>query len=256
MSRWQLVLNPEENDYAYYEVFAPWVVVKLLRLLQVFPFPAGARRNCRTPTLTALAADAGSAERVTEALNAIVSSLSDGPKVHRKTACTSRLTSAQSMRANPSSKPKQSFFNAKYSVFFEAVNLIVSYDRQDCQKLVCAFSHRSLQRWAASAQDVHAARRVPQPQVRFRACNRPIHALPGSPTCDSSHWRASAPWPARRSRTMPSRRTSPLSPSCCTFVGMGTGVASLTSAADREGHHHSAPGRRCALRGVRQAQRH
>ena len=111
----RFVMNPEVNDYMYYSVPAPWACVKLLRLLQLFPFPE----------------DQASADRITEALNRIVARVSEVP------ANMSKAT-----------KPKPQFFNANSAVFFEAVNLIVQYDRDSVMQLkVCThlgefLSHR------------------------------------------------------------------------------------------------------------------
>jgi len=113
----RLILNPEDNDYNYHDVYAPWLSVKLLRLLQVFPLPE----------------DKPSLDRINEALNAIVSGLSEPSTVPG---------------AKPNAKPKPQFFNAKHAVFFEAVNLIVYYDhdpvlqRKVCTQLGELLSHK------------------------------------------------------------------------------------------------------------------
>lgn len=36
----QLVHQPEAGDYMYYHIPAPWLTVKLLRLLEIFPYPS------------------------------------------------------------------------------------------------------------------------------------------------------------------------------------------------------------------------
>ena len=35
----QLLMSGETNDYVYYTIPNPWLSIKLLRLLQVFPYP-------------------------------------------------------------------------------------------------------------------------------------------------------------------------------------------------------------------------
>ena len=41
----RLLFSSDDGDYMYYNVPAPWLTVKLLRLLQVFPFPSKEERK-------------------------------------------------------------------------------------------------------------------------------------------------------------------------------------------------------------------
>lgn len=88
----RLVLTPSDanDDYVYYSVTAPWLTVKLLRLLQLFPMPS----------------DKSVAQRISESLSRI-------------------LSKGQEM---PPGKPKVQYFNAMNACLFEAINLIAHYD--------------------------------------------------------------------------------------------------------------------------------
>eukprot|EP00729_Bicosta_minor_P014214 gene14214-35281_t len=77
----------------YYAIPAPWLCVKLLRLLQIFDEPT----------------DVQYASRLTEALNTVVN----------------RVVPPA---AGTGAKPKMQYTNANQAVFFEAVNLIAHYD--------------------------------------------------------------------------------------------------------------------------------
>lgn len=90
----RILMNTGEEAYMYYGVRAPWLVVKLLRILQCFPLPKE---------------------------STIASSLNE---------CLAKvLSNAQrSMPDMPSKPPKVNFFNSNNACFFELVNLAVHYD--------------------------------------------------------------------------------------------------------------------------------
>uniref|UniRef100_A0A3Q4M4J1 Adaptor related protein complex 2 subunit alpha 2 n=1 Tax=Neolamprologus brichardi TaxID=32507 RepID=A0A3Q4M4J1_NEOBR len=86
------------QDYTYYFVAAPWLSVKLLRLLQCYPPPE----------------DAALRSRLTECLETILNKAQEPPK---------------------SKKVQHS--NAKNAVLFEAIALIIHHDRQVIHEAVC-----------------------------------------------------------------------------------------------------------------------
>ena len=94
---------PQDSDYMYYAIPAPWLCVKLLRLLQIFDEPT----------------DVQFSSRLTEALNTIVN------RVVPPTA-------------GSGAKPKAQYTNANQAVFFEAVNLIAHYDSDAALELKAA----------------------------------------------------------------------------------------------------------------------
>eukprot|EP00047_Mylnosiga_fluctuans_P003028 m.227075 g.227075 ORF g.227075 m.227075 type:complete len:899 (-) comp11528_c0_seq1:49-2745(-) len=89
----RLLLNATEEGYTYYSARAPWIVIKLLRILEVFPFPT----------------DAALTERLNECLSTV-------------------LANAQKHVPDSGAKPKVNFFNANNACLFELVNLVVHYD--------------------------------------------------------------------------------------------------------------------------------
>ena len=105
------------QDYTYYFVPAPWLSVKLLRLLQNYPPPGKKKRKNRwllsvivaviyTITLGSFTEDAGVRGRLTECLETILNKAQEPPK---------------------SKKVQHS--NAKNAVLFEAISLIIHADR-------------------------------------------------------------------------------------------------------------------------------
>eukprot|EP00730_Choanoeca_flexa_P015651 TRINITY_DN7233_c0_g1_i2.p1 TRINITY_DN7233_c0_g1~~TRINITY_DN7233_c0_g1_i2.p1 ORF type:complete len:903 (+),score=315.87 TRINITY_DN7233_c0_g1_i2:51-2759(+) len=91
----QLVMNSTaaKDDYTYYNVPAPWLTVKLLRLLQLYPFPK----------------DEAVAQRLTESLRRI-------------------LDRSQEVAATGGRKPKAQLKNSLNACLIEAINLIAHYD--------------------------------------------------------------------------------------------------------------------------------
>ena len=105
------------QDYTYYFVPAPWLSVKLLRLLQNYPPPGKKKEKNRsllsvivaviyTITLGSFTEDAGVRGRLTECLETILNKAQEPPK---------------------SKKVQHS--NAKNAVLFEAISLIIHADR-------------------------------------------------------------------------------------------------------------------------------
>ncbi|EDQ92948.1 uncharacterized protein MONBRDRAFT_17165 [Monosiga brevicollis MX1] len=89
----RIVFQPDQSKkYAYHGVNAPWLSVKLLRLLQLFPFPA----------------DTAVAERLVETLRRIL----------------------QSEARTPGRKPRAQFLNSKNASLIEAINLIAVHDNE------------------------------------------------------------------------------------------------------------------------------
>jgi len=90
---------PHDSEYMYHSIPAPWLSVKLMRLLQCYAEPAAG------PTL----------DRLKEALNVML------------------------LRAQPpdvtKGKPKAQYTNANQAVFFEAVQLIAHYDSNEKMQL-------------------------------------------------------------------------------------------------------------------------
>jgi AP-2 complex subunit alpha len=91
----QVVMNPAADDrgYVYHHVPAPWVTVKLLRLLQLFPFPE----------------DGAVAARLTESLRKLLSRATD-------------ISLPSGRRA------RSSQINGTHACVVEAINLIAHYD--------------------------------------------------------------------------------------------------------------------------------
>ncbi|XP_018619532.1 AP-2 complex subunit alpha-2-like isoform X1 [Scleropages formosus] len=112
VGRLSRIVTPSSSDlldYTYYFVSAPWLSVKLLRLLQCYPPPEdGAVRS-----------------RLTECLEAILNKAQEPPK---------------------SKKVQHS--NAKYAVLFEAISLIIHHDSEPnllvraCNQLGQFLQHR------------------------------------------------------------------------------------------------------------------
>lgn len=95
------------QDYTYYFVPAPWLSVKLLRLLQNYPPPGIFSPFIIRPYLIRrLLEDAGVRGRLTECLETILNKAQEPPK---------------------SKKVQHS--NAKNAVLFEAISLIIHADR-------------------------------------------------------------------------------------------------------------------------------
>jgi len=94
---------PQDSDYMYYAIPAPWLCVKLLRLLQIFDEST----------------DVQYSGRLTEALNTVVN----------------RVVPPA---AGSGAKPKAQYTNANQAVFFEAVNLIAHYDSDASLELKAA----------------------------------------------------------------------------------------------------------------------
>lgn len=92
----RVLMTPGEESYTFYGVRAPWLVVKLLRIMQVFPFPT----------------DPSVAERLKECLSKILTN--------------SQRTFPES--GQPQRTPKSNFYNAHNACFFEMVNLVSTYD--------------------------------------------------------------------------------------------------------------------------------
>eukprot|EP00040_Diaphanoeca_grandis_P034102 m.210097 g.210097 ORF g.210097 m.210097 type:complete len:904 (-) comp33062_c0_seq1:61-2772(-) len=118
MHRLLLDGTKEPAEYIYYDIPAPWLNVKLLRILQIFPKPT----------------DAAMAERLDTCLNHII------------TRAEANTTGGAKKRPRPNHN------NANHSVFFEATNLIVAYDNDEslqlrATKLIGSFleeSHQNL----------------------------------------------------------------------------------------------------------------
>ncbi|XP_032894316.1 AP-2 complex subunit alpha-2-like isoform X2 [Amblyraja radiata] len=97
------------QDYTYYFIPAPWLSVKLLRLLQCYPPPE----------------DRAIQERLTECLETIMNKVQEPPKSR-----------------------KVQYSNAKNAVLFEAINLIIHYDSEPnllvraCNQLGQFLQHR------------------------------------------------------------------------------------------------------------------
>ncbi|MFT7806947.1 AP-2 complex subunit alpha-2-like isoform X1 [Arapaima gigas] len=109
LSRIVTPASSDLQDYTYYFVPAPWLSVKLLRLLQCYPPPE----------------DAAIRSRLTECLEAILNKAQEPPK---------------------SKKVQHS--NAKYAVLFEAISLIIHHDSEPnllvraCNQLGQFLQHR------------------------------------------------------------------------------------------------------------------
>eukprot|EP00049_Salpingoeca_infusionum_P018290 m.356545 g.356545 ORF g.356545 m.356545 type:complete len:909 (-) comp17570_c0_seq1:280-3006(-) len=87
----------EASDYIYYRVPAPWLTVKLLRLLQLFPYPA----------------DDAEAARVNSTLDRLLSRIKESPGVDA---------------AGRPVRPRINYYNVLHACMFEAINLIAHYD--------------------------------------------------------------------------------------------------------------------------------
>ena len=104
----RVVMNGAEKPYTYYWVPAPWLTVKLLRLLQIFPAPK----------------DASVERRVRETLSRLIERAKEMPPA----------TNAYGQPV----KPKIQYFNANNACLFEAVNLLAVYDTEpDLQVKTC-----------------------------------------------------------------------------------------------------------------------
>ena len=108
------------QDYTYYFVPAPWLCVKLLRLLQNYPPPGIAAfstsmcNNYYSYMLVRCAEDAAYRNRLSECLDTILNKVQEPPKAK-----------------------KVQHSNAKNAVLFEAINLIIHTD-SDASLLVRA----------------------------------------------------------------------------------------------------------------------
>eukprot|EP01147_Barroeca_monosierra_P004171 gene4171-6518_t len=102
-----VMAEAEQDEYVYYHVPAPWLTVKLLRLLQLYPFPE----------------DKSVADRITETLNRLLVRVKDAPRKDGRPV-----------------KVRVQFFNANHACLFEAINLIAHYDNNaDLQLKGCTF---------------------------------------------------------------------------------------------------------------------
>jgi AP-2 complex subunit alpha len=93
----------QDSEYMYYQIPAPWLCVKLLRLLQIFDEST----------------DGTYKERLKETLTTII-------------------TRAAPPTAGAGAKPKAQYTNANQAIFFEAVNLVAHYDSDSAMQLSCA----------------------------------------------------------------------------------------------------------------------
>eukprot|EP00043_Microstomoeca_roanoka_P007809 m.75530 g.75530 ORF g.75530 m.75530 type:complete len:907 (-) comp13986_c2_seq1:93-2813(-) len=102
-----VMANMEQEDYVYFQIPAPWLTVKLLRLLQLFPFPD----------------DQPVAARMNETLQRLLARVKELPP------------------PRPDGRPSRvrvQYFNANHACMFEAMNLIAHYDNNaDLQLRAC-----------------------------------------------------------------------------------------------------------------------
>lgn len=99
------------SDYNYYQIPAPWLCVKMLRILQIFPAPEAGPDS--GPVWT----------RLTEVLEKIVT--------------RARPLAAELSQSRPQ-RPKAQHTNVINGVFFESVHLLVHYNGNNPLELTCA----------------------------------------------------------------------------------------------------------------------
>eukprot|EP00069_Balaena_mysticetus_P005815 bmy_04998T0 len=128
LSRIVTSASTDLQDYTYYFVPAPWLSVKLLRLLQCYPPPGGAAvraKGSRANVCPSRPEDPAVRGRLTECLETILNKAQEPPK---------------------SKKVQHS--NAKNAVLFEAISLVVHHDSEPnllvraCNQLGQFLQHR------------------------------------------------------------------------------------------------------------------
>lgn len=96
----RLLMNETPAEYVYYQIPAPWLCIKLMRLLQIFPAPTGS-----------------TGERLKECVGKILARAEPSPE-----------------QTSGKRRPRRNHDNVNYGVFFEATNLIVHYDSSEEQQ--------------------------------------------------------------------------------------------------------------------------